>query len=289
MNNRHVGLIGATSLTGVCLQQALIENNWNIIAFSRKPMTGNTAKITWQKLSPYNQIDHIDKKIDLWICVAPIWVLPEYFSLLLTYGIKRIVLLSSTSQITKKNSTDAYEQYIVQQLTEGENQISAWAAANHIEWIILRPTMIYGLGRDKNIAEIARFIKCFHFFPLFGEAPGLRQPIHVGDVASACLLALKALNLKKCTYNLTGGETLTYREMVRRIFITLDKKPYLLTIPLWSFKLAVGFLRFFPRYRNWNSTMAERMNQDLVFDSSELQQQLQFSPRPFILTKEDLP
>jgi len=289
MDNRHVGLLGATSLVGICLQRQLIEDGWNITAFSRKPIIDNTTQVTWQKLPSYNQKTHIDKKIGFWICLAPIWVLPEYFNLLLTYGIKRIVLLSSTSRIAKRNSTDVYEQNIVQQLTKGENQVSAWATANHIEWIILRPTLIYGLGQDKNITEITRFITRFHFFPIFGKAAGLRQPIHAKDVATACLLALKTLNIKNRTYNLSGGEILTYREMIRRIFIALDKKPLLITIPLWSFKLAVSFLRFFPRYRNWSSAMAERMNQDMIFDSSELQQQLHFSSGPFILTGEDLP
>ncbi len=60
-----------------------------------------------------------------------------------------------------------------------------------VEWVILRPTLIYGHGRDKNITEIARFIRRFGFFPLLGKANGLRQPIHVEDVAEACFAALR--------------------------------------------------------------------------------------------------
>jgi len=290
MNERHVGLLGATSLVGLSLQRLLTENGWKVTAFTRQKVTAtHTGSITWKSLTYPPVLDPGAGKIDLWICVAPIWVIPEHFELLLTYGIKRIVLLSSTSQITKKNSTDVYEQKIVRKLAEGENRLSAWAAENQIEGIILRPTMIYGLGLDKNVSEIARFIQRFHFFPLFGKATGLRQPVHARDVASASLLTLNTLNLTNRTHNLSGGEILTYREMVRRIFIALDKKPRLLTIPLWFFKLVIGLLRVFPRYRDWNSAMAERMNQDLVFDSLILQQQLQFSPGPFILSAEDLP
>ncbi len=68
----------------------------------------------------------------------------------------------------------------------------AWAASHGVEWIILRPTLIYGLGRDKNIAEIARFVRRFGFSPLFGKAKGLRQPLHAQDVAGACIAALDA-------------------------------------------------------------------------------------------------
>src|SRR5690606_21510770 len=148
MDNRLVGVLGATSLVGACLQQLLPENGWRVMAFSRQSITqnSNTTQVTWRQLAPVLMAaDSTDEKISLWICAAPIWILPEYFKLLSSYGIKRIVILSSTSSITKRKSTDVKEQKIVQQLIEGENRVTAWAAANQIEWIILRPTLIYGL------------------------------------------------------------------------------------------------------------------------------------------------
>jgi hypothetical protein len=292
MDSRHIGVLGATSLVGVCLQQLLPESGWRVTAFSRKPVTPDSStaltKITWRQLAPVLTADATDEKISLWICAVPIWILPEYFKLLSSYGIKRIVILSSTSSITKQTSTDVKEQKIVQQLIEGENRVTAWAAANQIEWIILRPTLIYGLVRDKNISEIIRFIRRFGFFPLIGKATGLRQPVHARDVAMACMRALQALNLRNCTYNLTGGETLPYREMILRIFLALDRKPRLVTLPFWFFHWTVIAMRCLPRYRHWNSNMAARMNQDMVFDSSALWRQLRISARPFTLSREDL-
>jgi hypothetical protein len=296
MDNRLVGVLGATSLVGACLQQLLPENGWRVMAFSRQSITqnSNTTQVTWRQLAHASTVDSTasvsaDEKINLWICAAPIWILPEYFKLLSSYGIKRIVILSSTSSITKRKSTDVKEQKIVQQLIEGENRVTAWAAANQIEWIILRPTLIYGLGRDKNISEIARFIRRFGFFPLIGKAAGLRQPVHAGDVAIACIRALQTLNLRNRAYNLTGGETLSYREMIRRIFLALDRKPRLVTLPFWLFHWTIIAMRCLPRYRHWNSNMAARMNQDMVFDSSALWRQLLISARPFRLSREDLP
>ncbi len=37
----------------------------------------------------------------------------------------------------------------------------------------------------------------------------------------------------------------------------------LLPVPLFAFRVAVALLRHLPRYRNWSSAMAERMNRDL--------------------------
>src|SRR3546814_2901272 len=79
----------------------------------------------------------------------------------------------------------------------------------------------------------------------------LRQPIHAEDVAAACVVALQAPGAANRAYNLSGGETLAYREMVARVFAALGRPARLVTVPLWAFRLAVAVLRRLPRYRHW--------------------------------------
>jgi nucleoside-diphosphate-sugar epimerase len=225
----------------------------------------------------------------LWICAAPIWVLPDYFSLIEASGARRVVALSSTSRFTKIGSGDMAENAVAAKLIESEAQVQAWAEARGIEWVVLRPTLIYGLGRDKNISEIARFIRRFGFFPVLGQAHGLRQPIHAEDVAAACVAALQAPAAANRAYNLSGGETLAYRDMVARVFAALGRPVSLVTVPLWAFRLAVAMLRRVLRFRHWSAAMAERMNRDLVFDHAEAARDLGFKPRGFALTAEDMP
>lgn len=291
MNEQPIGLLGATSLVGERLLQKLTQEHRHISAFSRHPVTQSHPQITWQQLNTLNleKISAEKNKIPVWLCVAPIWVLPEYFDLLLAYGAHRIVVLSSTSRFTKNTSPERSEREIALQLIKGEELVQTWATTHTIEWIILRPTLIYGHGRDKNVAEIIQFIRRFGFFPVLGSAKGLRQPIHAADVALACISALGTLNSVNCSYNLTGGETLSYREMVKRIFTALNRTPRILTVPLWLFQIATWGLRWITRYRHWTAAMAERMNEDLVFDDSDARRDLNFLPRSFKLTAEDLP
>ncbi|MGR9088543.1 MAG: NAD(P)H-binding protein, partial [Gammaproteobacteria bacterium] len=229
------------------------------------------------------------KPIPYWICLAPIWILPDYFDQLASHGAKRVVALSSTSRFSKSFSTDVKEQELALRLAQSEDLLKTWAESHGIEWIIFRPTLIYGHARDKNITEIARFIVRFRFFPLLGSASGLRQPIHADDVAQSCLTALTSPSLSNRAYTLSGGETLTYKEMVIRIFESLQVRPRLIPIPLEFFKLAIACLRVFPRFRHWSTAMAERMNTDLSFDHSEAKRVFNFSPRPFRLSGSDLP
>jgi nucleoside-diphosphate-sugar epimerase len=224
-----------------------------------------------------------------WINLAPIWVLQDYFPLIEQSGARRVIALSSTSRFTKADSSDTREQETAKRLAEAEEAFIAWAQDKGLDWVILRSTLIYGLGRDRNLSELARIIKRFRFFPLLGKALGRRQPVHADDVALACTAALEHPSPLGRSYELSGGEVLTYRQMIERIFLALGMKPRFVTIPLPLFCLAVRMLRLMPRYRGWSGAMAERMNRDLVFDHSEAERDLGFRPRGFELRSEDIP
>lgn len=293
MAEERVGLLGATSLVGECLLNLLSRKGLCVTAFSRRPMGPGDEGIEWRQLpdpaSARGSEGEAKGAIASWICAAPIWVLPDLFGLLEAYGARRVVALSSTSRFTKGHSSDPAEQAVARRLSKSETTLQNWAEYRKVEWTILRPTLIYGLGRDKNITEIMNFISRFGFFPLLGRAQGLRQPVHAEDVAQACLAALKKTSPVNNAYNLSGGETLPYREMVRRVFTAMKSPPHLVTVPLWAFRLALLGMHLLPRYRHWTAAMAQRMNSDLVFDSSGAVRDLKFCPRPFKLAGTDFP
>jgi nucleoside-diphosphate-sugar epimerase len=285
-----IGVLGASSFVGECVIRRLRRDGRHAVAFSRSPYVGKVESgVTRLQLLPSADAFHEVPVINQWVCVAPIWVLPQYFSMILASGARRVVALSSTSLLAKKESPDQDEQTLVRGLYAGEQSLRTWAEAQGVEWVILRPTLIYGFGRDKNVTEVLCFVRRWGFFPLMGQADGLRQPVHAEDVAMACVSALTVSAAVNRTYNLSGGETLSYREMVCRVFAAIGKIPRLVTVPRWFFRLAVVVLRLLPRYRNWTTEMAERMNRDLVFDHGDAVRDLGFSPRPFQLLPEDLP
>jgi nucleoside-diphosphate-sugar epimerase len=271
-------------MVGSYLLPLLTKAGCRVTALSRQPVDRLDDGVEW-RLTSFPQ--RSGEVTPLWICIAPIWVLPDYFGLLDSQGAERVVVLSSTSRFTKEDSTDLEEQALALRIADAEKQVREWAENHGVEWVILRPTLIYDFEQDKNVAEIACFIRRFGFFPLLGKANGLRQPIHAEDVADSCLAALQAPSAANQAYNISGGETLTYREMVNRIFIALGRCPRFLTLPLWVFRLALTVLCRMPRYRQWSPAMAERMGRDLVFDHSDAARDLNFKPRPFVLGAKD--
>jgi nucleoside-diphosphate-sugar epimerase len=276
---RRVGVLGATSQVGACLLPLAVGAGWQVTAFSRQARGRAGGGVEWRRLGPVSNAG--PETVPFWVSAAPIWVLPAYFGLLEACGVRRVVVLSSTSRFTKSDSADPEEQATAHRLAAAETVLRQWAQSRAVEWVILRPTLIYGTGQDQNIAVIARFIRRFGFFPLLGEANGLRQPIHAADVACACLAALRAPCAANRDYNISGGETLPYRAMVARVFAAMGRRPRLLPVPLPAFRVAIAMLRWLPRCRHWSSAMAERMNRDLVFEHNEAARDLGFAPMVF--------
>ena len=294
MAKRVIGVLGASSLVGDCLLStesvACLNTDVEYIAFSRQSKdTDPTAgrRVSWCCLGE-QCLEKGVQSIEYWICLLPIWVLPDYFPLLERSKGRRVVVLSSTSRFTKTDSSDPSEQRVAARLAAGEQQLMDWAGKNGVAWVILRPTLIYGLGRDKNISSIAALIRRCGFFPLLGKAQGLRQPIHAGYVATACLQALSHSGVVNQAYNISGSETLTYKEMVRRVFAAMGREPRFLRVPSVVFRLTLALLHLLPRFRGVTVGMAERMNQDLIFDHSDARRDFDFKPGPFHLRRGDV-
>jgi len=283
-----IGVIGVGNFVGKSIISALLASEKSVVAFSRdvkdRKKQDGLVWVEWREGG--GQLPQISTT--QCISVVPIWILPLYFPTLENLGVRRIVALSSTSRFTKVNSSNVVENNLAKQLVEGEEALKRWADQKGVEWIILRPTLVYGYARDKNITEIANFIRTFGFFPLLGKAKGLRQPIHVDDVANACVKVLETVTVKNNAYNISGKEVLPYKEMIRRIFQALDQRILFLTIPLMIFKLISRCIKLLPRYRNWSFAMAQRMNMDLVFGHGDAVRDFGFVARGFNLRRQDV-
>lgn len=290
MNKKKIGLLGATSPVGAQLLEMLTDQGMSVVAFSRTPPSVKQQNVQWVSLTVCEptELNADIGTVEQWISVSPIWVLHQHLELMQQLGATKVIGLSSTSQFTKTESSSAAEEETVRKLVQGEQQLQHWAAANHITWAVLRPTLIYGRGNDRNLSEIVKIIKKIRFFPLFGKAQGLRQPIYVDDVAKACILAMQSPVACNKAYNISGAEQLTYKEMVSRVFVALGLKPRLLSVNIGLFNFALVFLRLIPRYRNWNADMVLRMNRDMFFDHQEAKQDFNFNPQSFILTDIDV-
>jgi nucleoside-diphosphate-sugar epimerase len=271
-------VLGATSLIGRWLMAALAQAGQDAVALSRTQSTGGASGAQWIA-GDLKDPQLILPQIATVFSLSPIWLLPDALLALKAAGMTRLVAFSSTSRFTKETSPDAGERAVAKALSDAESAVEAWCATHGVAWTILRPTLIYDEGRDGNVSRIAKLVKRFGVMPLLGGGQGQRQPVHAADLASGALAAAGAPAATNRAYDLVGGETVTYRVMVERIFAGLDKPPRVLPLPAWLFGLVMALAR--PFYPGATTAMGARMGQDLVFDSTAATRDFGWTPRAF--------
>ncbi len=275
-------LSGASSQIGDCLLPLLVQTGHRVNALSRQTRT-DTEGIRWCRadLDQAEALSVATKDCEMLIHLAPVWNLPHHLPDLARAGIRRVFAFSSTSRFGKRDSPDPSERKIVRRLVTAESSIIEACERHGMAWTLFRPTLIYGMGRDRNVSNIARFIHRFHFFPIAGDGAGLRQPVHACDLAQACLDALRTQTTASRAYNLSGGEILPYHRMVERIFEAQGRKPHLIRVPLPPLRLFLHLLGLLPGYRYLGPEMANRMNRDLVYDHAQARADFDYLPRGF--------
>lgn len=276
-------VIGAASQIGYHLLPRLAESGRDVAAISRFPAPGDTRGASWHRLdlAADSALDASGLRPASVISLAPLRILPHSVSALAALGTVRIIAFGSTSRFTKAGSADLAERELAADFVRSEEALAAECARHGIRWTVFRPTLVYSPGLDRNVSEIARFIRRTGFFPILGEGLGKRQPVHAADLAAACVAALGESSAYGRAYDLSGGETLTYRAMVERIFRGLGRVPRIVRVPPDLFKAAVGAARAVPRFRKLSPELVTRMNVDMCFDHSEATRDLGFRPRGF--------
>lgn len=222
------------------------------------------------------------------VWLPPLLLLPGVLPGLGTAGVRRLIAFGTTASTYKACSPSPEDREFARRTAEAEAALEAEGRATGMAWTILRPTMTYGCGHDDNVTNVSRMVRRFGCFPLAGRARGLRQPVHADDLAAACVAVLDAPVTHGRVYDLPGGETLSYRDMVARIVAATGRRTLLMPLPVAALSALIAVLRRSPQFRGLSPDMALRMQQDLCFDAAEARRDFGYSPGPFRLDAEAL-
>lgn len=186
-------------------------------------------------------------------------------------GLRRAIFISTTAIFTRLNAGSRQVRVAAEQSIR----------ASGLQYTILRPTMIYGSPRDRNMWRLIRFMRISPIVPVFGSGNSLQQPIYVGDVARAVVACLSKDGTSDKTYNLAGKDPLTYNEVIDTIARKLNKRIWKLHAPS---KPVVHLLTWLEHMSIPFPVKAEqvlRLNENKSFIYDEAQRDFGFSPMSF--------
>ena len=186
-------------------------------------------------------------------------------------GISRAVFVSTTAIFTQLNAKSKQVRLAAERVIE----------ASGSQYTILRPTMIYGSPRDRNMWRLIRFMRYSPIVPFFGNRNHLQQPIYVGDVAQAIVSCLCNDQTIGKSYNIAGKFPLTYNEVIHIISRQMKKQVWKIHIP---FALVVSLLKLVEHVRIPTPIKAEqilRLNENKNFSYEEAKRDFGFDPLAF--------
>ena len=282
-----VCVTGASSQIGVFVLPRLRDSGFRVLALSRRAPQQSLAVVegvTWMKTAFLVDGERRDQVLrgrppDLLLSCGP---LELALRLVLRYpGLQRVVAFSSSSVLSKAKSKDREERRRMAAMAADEDALTDACAERGLPLLLLRPTLIWGCGMDRNVSLLAALARRFGAIPLAGSASGLRQPVHADDLSMLAVRALQAEKPLAAASAACGGETLSYRQMAERIAALQPRAARLLPLPEGVMASLVWLLSRLPRWRGVNAEMVRRQNVDLVFDDNALRLALDWAPRSF--------
>lgn len=265
-------LTGASSQLGHALLPMLQAEGHRVLALSRATPASDDMRAQWHRADLLQGWPAVGD-FDVLISFGPMQALADALAALADAPCRRLVATSSMSAESKRDSVVAEDRALSAALRAAEAELIAQCRRLGIDWTLLRPTMIYGLGLDRNLSPIARRALRTRLFP-YPRGRGLRQPVHAQDVAAAAWRAANSAAAAGQVIEVGGGERLRIDEMFRRVRNGLPAWTLPLPLPRWLMQAMAGAL---PRLRGALS----RVDEDLTADNRQLEALLGLRPRGF--------
>jgi nucleoside-diphosphate-sugar epimerase len=186
-------------------------------------------------------------------------------------GIRRALFISTTAIFTGLNARSKAVRLAAEETI----------TRSGLAYTILRPTMIYGSPRDRNMSRLIRYLQRWPLVFVAGGGQALQQPVYVEDVAEAVVRAIESADTLNKAYNVAGATVLSFDQVVDTICGLLRRsvrKVHVPWVPL------VSFLSILERLSIRLPIKAEqilRLNEDKAFDYSAAGRDFGYQPRSF--------
>ena len=181
--------------------------------------------------------------------------------------IRKFIFISST--VVLGNFSSSY--------TETKKLAEAIVKNSKLNYVILRPDMVYGKGSQRHILDIIESIKNKKVQVIFGYQHVTIRPVYIKDVVNAITKSIEAERIKRKVYNIIS-EGISYGELFKLIKKKTKSRCMLIFVP----RFFALFLASIYKILNKDSTLYDWMkgNETKQYDSSESRGDLGISPIP---------
>lgn len=198
-------------------------------------------------------------------------------------GVKRFILISSAHVNGPSSSAGPFREsdppkpdnVYARSKLEAEQRLTAIAGTGAMEWVVVRPPMVYGPGAPGNFQRLVKLVRMGLPVPL-GGAQAAKSFLYVGNLASAMVAVAGSSAAANKTFLISDSEVTSTAGILKLIADALGKRLMLLDIPEAPLALAA---RLVGREKD-----VRRLFDPLEIDSSLIRTTIDWSP-PFALAE----
>ena len=201
--------------------------------------------------------------------LAPIWHGRAVVSAL-TETIQQAVFVSSLRRFSRIPSPS------VEAVVTGERHV----LESGFRCTILRPSMIYGPGEDRNISRLAQRLRRSAWIPVVGSGLHVQQPVHVADVVQAIIAALDSTQARGKTYAIAGPQAVTFNDLIDLVASAVDSTPRKVHIPVYLGLAASWLMKGLGLKAGVDPEQVRRLQEDKVYAIEPARVDLGFDPVP---------
>ena len=194
-------------------------------------------------------------------------------------GVKRFLYLSSIGVLGDWTADGVFDEntapcpvapYAISKL-EAEECLRREAGA--MEFVIIRPPLVYGPGNPGNFLRLMRLVSSG--FPLpFGNIQNCRCLVYVENLVDLLTVCLGSREAAGQTYVVCDGEVVSLPALIEKIGIALGRRTHLISLPVQVLKLLGGLVH--------KRDLVNKLIGSLVVNSSRVRRELKWTP-PFSL------
>jgi len=259
MKRKNCLIFGASGQIGRHLIRKLTKNNYKVIAVTRNlhqkgyvlKTQANAGYIDIVELNIFNEskLKNLISRAD--ICINLIGILYEK-NKGNTFENIHTIFPSLISKICKECNVqqfiqlsalgidDAINSNYAKSKLEGEKNIKN----NFKHATILRPSVVYSVD-DKFTTNFMTLLNRLFIFPLYYNGNTQFMPIHCSDLTEIIYQVISK-NIISTTIECVGPETISLKDILKRLLIITEKKRALIPLPLFLAKLSAIFFQLLP-------------------------------------------
>jgi nucleoside-diphosphate-sugar epimerase len=192
-------------------------------------------------------------------------------------GVRRLVLVSSVAvngsatrgQPFTEHDPPSPENAYARSKLEAELRLAELARAGSLEWVVLRPPMVYGSSAPGNYARLVKLVRLGLPLPL-GAATAPRSVVGIANLASAVVRCIEHPAAANQTFLVADAERTSTVDLVHRMAAAMGRRLWTPRVPV---PLLAAPLRLLGRGRD-----LQRLFEPLEIDISHIRTLLDWTP-----------